>query len=344
MARTAGGTMRFSPRKWLRRAAVAMLVTCVLLLVGELVLRLFGYGSLIIYQPDEVVLWRPVPGQQGLTVVGKKPITINNDGFRYPEDLKAAGPDDLTIFTFGDSVTMGWGVDDDSHYTALLGERLASKWPQREVRAVSAGVNAYPLTLCVRRFGAVLEQGHDVDLAVLAYSFNVAFEPITALEGPEKEAFLRKVRLKGWVRRSALYNLVVEDLMRVAVYYRIRDRLMEGSWKTDDEAGADDRGEAQGMVTYRASLHEVKRIAGARSVPLVFLLLGSQDQGEQLATHQQIFVDFARQNDIPLVNMVDRFARRDHEPLFMDHTHPTALGHRLIAEELASVVEQELSP
>ena len=82
----------------------------------------------------------------------------------------------------------------------------------------------------------MLNQGRDIDVAVLAYSFKLIFESLTKLEGAEKDGFLRRVRLKNVARRFAAYNWLIEDLLRKAVYYRIWDGLVAGSWEVEGRA------------------------------------------------------------------------------------------------------------
>jgi lysophospholipase L1-like esterase len=324
----------------LRQAGKAALVAVAFLALAEAGLRFFGYGRYVIYRPDPELLWVPLPHQAGRTEVGRRPITINGDGLRYPVDLPPRDPGEMRVFTFGDSVTMGWGMDDASHYSAVLERLLAAglrparapAGPPRRVRVVSAGVNAYPTALCVRRFRRLLDSGQQIDVAVLAYSFNHAHEGLARLRGAERDAFLRKVAWKSRVRRSALYNFLVEDLLREAVYYRIRDRLVAGSW---DMEAAGQRAEIPG---YLAHLEEMRALAEARGVRLVFLLLGSQDQREDLDDFQVAMRAFARRHGIPLCDMVRRLAPLDQRGLFVDQAHPSAAGHRLIAEELRAVL------
>lgn len=328
-----------------RRAAIRGVMICgSLLLFLEIGLRLFGYGSYIIYQPDQELLWLPTPGQRGRTVVGHQAISINREGFRYPTDLGKKDPEEFRIFTFGDSATMGWGVDDSSHFSAVLERLLSERRTERRVRVVSAGVNAYPRTLCIRRFARLLAEGYQIDGAILAHSFNLSHEPLARLEGKEKQQFLRKVRLKSHVRRSAIYNLVIEDLLREAVYYRIRQRLVEGSWDLDSSGSDGDNsnaagGQGDGLNVYLAPLETMKTLGERHGVQLAFLLLGTQGQLDRLSDYQKTLLDFADRNGIPAVDIITQIKSMDHEPLFMDHVHPSPAGHELIARELLPVIE-----
>jgi lysophospholipase L1-like esterase len=321
-----------TPSGWRRKLLFAGVTILVMLGTFEVVLRFFGYGDFILYRPDPELLWVPRENQRGKTVVGHRPITINAEGFRYPSALGKRGVGEFRILTFGDSVTQGWGVDDDSHYTAVLERRLRDRNTRGVIRAISAGVNAYPTSLCVRRFIYLLDHGYQIDVAVLAYSFNQGFDPISRLDDEEKKRFLRKVWLKSLVRRSGVYNLVIEDWLRTTVYYRLRDQLIEGSWQTEAEAQAGDLG------PYLANLERMRAKAAQEGVKLAFLLLGSKDQRERLHPEQEAFLQFAAEQGIPIVNMVARLAPLSHDGMFIDHTHPGPEIHAMIAEELSSLI------
>jgi lysophospholipase L1-like esterase len=319
--------------KWRRYLVVVSVSSIVLWLALEIVLRFFGYGDYIIYTTDPDLIWVPRPNQVGKTVAGHKTETINEQGLRYPSDLGNSSPGEHRVFVFGDSVTMGWGQDDDSHFSAVLERMLNSEFPERHYRVVSAGVNAYPTLLCVRRFVKLLDQGVQIDTAVLAYSFNTEYEALANLDEDQLKGLQRKVQLKSVLRRSAVYNLVIEDWLRNAVYYRLRGRLMEGSWETQ-RVDPSDR-----LEGYVASLEAMRLASQSHGVRLVFLLLGSQGQRmNALSENQAAFLEFAQRNRIPLVNMIKRFESLDQHGLYVDHVHPNSKGHALIAEALAKVL------
>jgi len=269
-----------------------------------LVLRPFGYGSYIVYGGDAELLWVPLPSQSGVTVAGHQPIMMNDQSLRWSQDGVP------TAVAFGDSVTMGWGVADDQHFSALSG-------------MASAGVNAWPTTLCVRRFEQLAPQ---LDHAVLAYSFNNRMEAVVA--APDNTDFLRGVRVKNTARRVALYNFVVEDLLRRAVYKRVKEDLVDGTWARGGE-----RLEAN-QSRVRASLEQAVHVAETHEVKLTLLLLGSAGQTEP-GPFQQIWLDVAAENEVPLVDLMGMDAA-----LFQDHVHPVPEGHRLIAQALAQHRDQ----
>ncbi|MFZ0283922.1 MAG: GDSL-type esterase/lipase family protein [Terriglobales bacterium] len=299
----------------------------------EVALRPFGYGSYVIYRPDEQLLWVPIPDQHKVTVVNHEPETISSQGFRYKETLSLQHPGVYRIFAFGDSVTMGWGVSDDSIYTAQLERLLNSQsCSGSKFQVISAGVNAYPQVLTVRRLERVLQDGYTPNVVVLAFSFNTGFDTLADLQGAAKEQFLKKVEWKSILRRSALYNFTVEGLLRNWVYYRLRGRIMLGTWDTAESLpnpSADH---------YIKELQAAKQAADDHHAQLIFLLMGTKGEFHSTHPYQNAMQQFAGENGIPLVNMMDVVKNQNQDAVFLDHVHPTVAGDALIAEQLASTI------
>jgi lysophospholipase L1-like esterase len=309
-----------------------ILAICIAL---ELGLRLFGYGSFTNYRPDDRLLWVPEAGRT-LTVVNHLPITVNDQGMRYAVDLQAKQSGEFRVMAFGDSTTQGWGVDDNSHYSAVLEKMLnAGSCGRERFQVVSAGVNAYPNSLVEEKLKEVLQDPlYQPDVVIRAYSFNSNFENLPRLEGAARQQFLNRVRWKSMVRRSALYNFFIEDLFRQLAYYKLRHMLMAGSLSTIEGNGDLDVGR------FNASLDESLQLARDHHAQLVLLVLGSQDETKDSEMHpfQKAMLDFAAAHNIPVVNMIDVMRTQGQSAMYMDPAHPTAAGHKLIAEQLYSLI------
>jgi lysophospholipase L1-like esterase len=315
--------------------AKAGLCLVVVGLFFELGLRVFGYGSYVTYQPDERLLWVPVPGSRKVTEINHLPITINPQGFRYTRSIGPAHPGVYRVFAFGDSVTMGWGVGDNSTYSSALENLLnAQDCSGTNFQVISAGVNAYPNALVVERLKKVLDDNYQPDAVVVAYSFNTGFERLPDLQGADRQKFLHRVELKSIARRSAIYNYLIEDLLRKVVYYRFRELLMQGSWNTAKERPDVD------VSHFVRGLEEAKAVTDARHVQLVLLLLGSENEIAPEHPYQKAMAVFAEANHVPIVNMIDVMRAQPQREMFQDHVHPTAAGHALIAQQLASTVRR----
>jgi lysophospholipase L1-like esterase len=323
------------PKRKRHRFLRGVLWFLAILLLLEVGLRFFGYGSYVIYRPDERLLWLPVAGSHKVTEINQLPITISADGFRYPETLGPKQSSQYRIFTFGDSVTMGWGVDDHSTFSADLEKLLnAGSCASTKFQVVDAGVNAYPNALVADRLKKVLEDNYQPDAVVVTYSFNTGFEHLAKLQGKEREQLLHRVKMKSIARRSALYNFLIEGLLRRVMYYRFRELMIQGSWDTAKQHQVIDVGQ------FADGLNQAKQAADAHHVQLVLLLLGSEGETTEAHPYQKAMADFAQQNNVPIVNMIQVLKVRDQQGLFLDHVHPTAVGHALIADQLAATVRR----
>lgn len=322
-----------APQSRLRKLGKGILWFLAICLIFEIGLRPFGFGSYVIYRPDERLLWVPMPGMHKVTEMYHQPETISPQGFRYQQVLSLQHPGIYRIFTFGDSTTMGWGVADGANYSGQLEKLLNSQGCSgTKFQVVSAGVNAYPNSLVEERMMKVVEDGYQPDAVVVAYSANTGFEGIPDLEGKEREAFLRKVELKSVARRSAIYNFLIEYLLRQYAYYRFREVLMLGTW--DSARSSPDLPAAH----FLAKLEKAKAVADAHHVQMILLLLGSKKESYPAHPYQQAMLDYAGQNNIPLVNIIDLMKNQNQDEVFMDHVHPSAIGHVMIAQQLLSTV------
>jgi len=320
--------------RWFLKSVFWFIVICLLLEIG---LRPFGYGHYVIYQPDQQLLWVPMPGEHKVTEINHEPETISSQGFRYKQTLSLDHPGIYRIFTFGDSVTMGWGVADDNIYSAQLEKMLNAQGcpnnPSEKFQVISAGVNAYPQSLTVERLKRVVSDGYKPDAMVLAFSFNTGFDELDDLQGKARADFLKKVQLKSWVRRSALYDFTIEGLMRSFVYYRLREKIMLGTWDTAKSAPN------APVDHYVKELQAAKDAADAHHSQLIFLLMGTIGEFQPTHPYQTAMWNFAQQNHIPIVNMMNVVKNyKNQDDVFEDHVHPTVLGHTLIAQQLEPVV------
>jgi lysophospholipase L1-like esterase len=305
-------------------------------LVAEIALRLFGgYGHSLVYQPDERLLWVPEPGVWK-DIVTQARTTISPDGFRYPVKLEPKTPGQVRIFAFGDSVTQGWGMDDDHTYSADLQKLLsASNCRASNFQVISAGVNAYPNSIVLERMTEVVESNFQPDLVIVGYSFNTGYENFADLQGDNRQALLRRVKMKSIVRRSALYEYLIENVLRHVVYYRLKKKILNGSWNTTYDPNTD-------VQKYKERLHAAHALCLAHHIPMVMIIFGSDGQMSGVAELQGATLEFAKAENVPIINMIDAWGHLDHTPLYIDHNHPSAEGHELIAEQLLPLIKAQL--
>jgi hypothetical protein len=142
------GALCFAPLSWNQNALTVLTSVGISLLVAEIVLRgTLGPQFEPIYQLDDRVLFRLVPGAERFTVL--PPIhggaliryKINSQGFRGPE-LARPGEFATRVLVYGDSFIQGDFSRTQDTFTEQLKGRLARD-TGKSVEVVNAGVQGY---------------------------------------------------------------------------------------------------------------------------------------------------------------------------------------------------------
>jgi hypothetical protein len=74
----------------------------------------------------------------------------------------------------------------------------------------------------------------------------------------------------------------------------------------------------------------------------VLLVLGGDGLTKDSDMHpfQRAMLQFAKDQHLPVVNMIEVMRDKDQNAMYMDPAHPTVAGHKIIAEELYKVIRQ----
>jgi lysophospholipase L1-like esterase len=238
-------------------------------------------------------------------------VTINSLGFRDEEPRP--GADDLRRIIFlGDSLTFGWGVEQDEIFAALLEESLDAEEP---TEVLNFGTGNYNTTQEVELF---LERGLDLhpDRVVVFYFINDA-EPV-----PTRSPF------------SFFANL------RIVTFYWSRLGQLRTRWNP-----------ARTFREYYAALYEDDQV-GWRETRDAFARLATvcRERGIDLRVvllpelHELANYPFAREYDrveaslkslgVPVLDLTPAFADViEPETLWvsLDDAHPNAAAHERIA-------------
>jgi lysophospholipase L1-like esterase len=125
-----------------RQVVITVVMTAVILAVGETGLRAWAYFFRHSYQRYDARLgmMRLVPGYDVTTVNGR--IVVNPKGFRGPDFEARKPPGVYRIFNVGDSVTFGL-AGEDCPYSRKLERLLNRRGDGRRYEVVNAGVEGY---------------------------------------------------------------------------------------------------------------------------------------------------------------------------------------------------------
>jgi hypothetical protein len=161
-------------RRPLIATAVVLLIAVI---IGELVLRYFGFGRPVLYVADAQAGFYLAPNQSEKRYGGR--VFINSHSMRSPEVSRHKPDNTFRVLLIGDSTLYGGSyVDQDEIYSTLLEKRLREAAGPR-VEVMNLGVNAWgPFHELgfIDKFGT-----YGADLAVVCLPIGDIYRPLYGL-------------------------------------------------------------------------------------------------------------------------------------------------------------------
>jgi len=299
----------------------------------ELTLRMMGYGNLEVYLSDTKLFWRLKPNQDCYTKIDHKPVHINSNGTRGPEFEVKKPAGTIRILSLGDSRTFGWGLTDEETYSRRL-QNLVQKYVGngRKVEVINAGVNAwsYPQILVYLREYGLRYQPDYVILAEANY-----WTQFSEKSSPEfARQFMRRVWLKNFLRRFAIYHYFIEVKQRVA-YEQQRTKFIPVDPQSDTLFKEQQQADPEAL--FRNSVEGICALSLSNHVKPVVLFLPTLDN---LTTTNRISVIEVKRAacekyTVPLVDLTANLRARGKELyLDADPVHYNARGNAIIADRI----------
>jgi lysophospholipase L1-like esterase len=255
-------------------------------------------------------------------------VTYNERGLRDRPILpKVKG--EYRILALGDSVTFGWGVDQDKTFAARL-EPLLQGHLHRPVRVINSGVGGYNTVQEVTYFkweGITLQP----DMVMLTYVTN----DIEENKGP----------FNPWTE-SALHGKSLPDMVISMVgnlwFFRLAHHSYHYGWyKQLKEESLNHLQGRRGWRQSMSSLNELVTICKEHSMPLVVFF-----KRWNTSEYQSLFEDVDWNTpDHPINDMGQWFEGLDITTLVNSKVdgHINADGHRVVAEHMADEIVNYLA-
>ena len=322
--------------------ALAALSPALLLLLLEAVSYLFGsfesplqplrVGSIQVFgRHDPLLFWALRPHAMGPD--GTR--WINGAGLRGPE----IGPKERGVYrilSLGESTTFAAAMAYENSYSALLEQMLNDRRSGALVRVINAGVPGYSLFQGVQ---FLRHRGLDFepDLAMLYFGYN-DFLPVAYLRERAGDADPRFGGLNDWelfeARRTPLSRLTSflaehSNFFRGVLRLRHRDRPEDLRTRAGSPRVPTEHRER--LLAMALDFCREKHIELVVLIPIYAAFDG----------HVAILRAFAAANAVPSVDLPAILPERFSKPradYFLDAVHPTAEGHRLIAQAIHEAV------
>lgn len=318
--------------KNLALAACTFLLCFVLL---ELVLRIAGYGNLVLYEPHPQLFWKIKPCQECYTKVGRKPVHINSHGTRGPEIELTKPTNTIRLLFLGDSKTFGWGLSQEETYASRAGTLLEQRLGrEKKIEVINAGVNAwsYPqMAVYFEEYGRKFAPD-----AVIVGDANL-WTQFSEKSSPEfVQDFMQRVRLKNFLRRFATFHYIVEVQLE-SVYQKYRTRFIPIDPKTDT-LFVEEKQENPNDV-FKAAIRRLCAAALTNKIQPILTYVPVQDQIGQSNDVLAMKQELAQELNIPLLDLTQKIApRKKSVYLEDDPVHLNAEGNKIMAESLSEIL------
>ena len=340
-------------RRWLGRAALAVIGAAVAIALGELgvrALRLGEYGTPTLRSDDAKVVaelpeiarfffradadasgsktqmpssyvargWYDRPKWAYFDADGCVEYRTNSLGFRDREFPVARRPDELRILALGDSFTFGQGVQLEDCWVQVL-ERELARTRAGPVEVINGGYcrGSKPDEYAVWLPTNGLEL--DPDLVIVGVCLNDLFLDLPLVTRPPGSV----PPLGGRIRLLALANQLVAEW----------DALPPPAWNVKTAT----RRAPESPKQFKEGLLSIQKTLATRQIPLlvaVFPMMTQLDEHYPFKAVHALVRDFCAEHSIACVDLLDRFLGRDARELWVHPTdqHPNDVGQRLLAE------------
>jgi lysophospholipase L1-like esterase len=286
-------------------------------------------------------------------------VRTNDYGFRGENFSVDKTPGVTRILCMGDSVTFGWGVNNEDTFPARLQQILRAQGASVEV--LNAGIGDIGTKEKLTELPLFLRQ-LDPDIVVWGYYMNDSrpahgFDDEFMFEG----AMNRFFRISLIVRNSNFLRFVYEQLLRIQLRWRldpgIQQRFTWGelyrsrAWENDPHQAAIllgqaryDWGAAWLPEVWPAVRKDMKVLAslsrqhGFRTV-LLALPVSVQAYGALDDRPQRSLAAIARDQKWGFLDPLPAFRQHDPRTLFFDQCHLTPKGNALVADLLGEALK-----
>lgn len=254
---------------------------------------------------------------------GVKPFRVETNARGMRDESFAVPRPDGTyrIIVLGTSTTLGYGVNRSDTFTEIVERRLDADSPDTDIQVLNAGSPAYGMKDYYRYITA-RALSYDPDMIVIAFNDNDWYSR------RQTDLFNREAR---WaVQRRADYENLT-DVQRERHFRRNIFRLLQDAWARQDVSD-----------TGMRHLEDIRTVLGSNGVPAVFYALdtlrypGQEAYVESWAAAHGVTIHYAPEEwRESTVGDPERVSSWD--------SHPSPMGHRIIADGLERVLRRELA-
>lgn len=285
---------------------------------------------------DNLLLWRLRPSQNFTKKFTQDNFNgvyrINSLGLRGEDFLAEKRQEVFRVICLGDSVTFGWRVDFKDAYPKKLNDLLTQNFPQKNFEVVNAGILGYSSLQGVRFLKRDIFRLKP-DLLVAYFGINDADKAVYFSDKYLSVKDDTIMKMDTFLKRFKSYRFL-KDLLLKTIY---RKRLPKEENSEHTRVSPKD---------YRMNMGELISLANKRNIPFVIIIPLVYENGfaQKLKNYDlSEFLNLAMTGkNIKYLNLLPAFSKfKNQKLMFFDNSHPTELGHSIIAKEIFRILVEE---
>ena len=344
--------VRFGFARIWKAGAVLLLMNaalvCAACAIGEILTRVYHarFYRNSPFQMEDIYLGSVyTPNFKGF--LQDKVITINSQGLRNRETALRKSEHTYRIACIGDSITLGYGLEDGQSYVTRL-EELLNNAPGKKCtfEAINYGqlaFNMYQERLFLERKALP----YDPDLVILQVALNdltcgvnipsIVNTQLGFNEGYSFEDMPRMTKVKYLLARKSYFFQYLLLKFRVLLrQYHWMQPEMAGLYSKEDIEMFQGKRPAMGERRFKEELLRIKELLAQKKIRFIVVVFPNDIQlgDEALQAPQKMIRQFCQANTIPCLDLLPVYSAHKDEPILIDIGHPSAYGNRLAAEEI----------
>lgn len=306
---------------------VLSVVLSVIIIIGgtEFVMGFFAANHPVMNRTHPTLFWEVSPNLMDINM-GPAKVLTNSHGFRSPEISLKKPEGQYRVIVLGDSSAFGHFVGNDQTFGAVLEKMLRIRHPGRDVRFINGAVLGYT---SYQAATFMKERGwkFSPDLIIIGFNNDPQLEWKQDVERVPHPVILPIFRL---LYKSNIYLSLKKFMLNQRMKKDHSFALQPGSRQQKNRVSPE---QMKDNLTYL--LNEGKK----HNTKIIFISMPLQSVSHDIRNYRRIMKELANNGEHPFLDLLDDWKKYPAHEVFLDVMHPTVKGHRIIAEDLYKIIE-----
>lgn len=331
-----------------------IIISCLIaFIIIELYIRIFNAQSIIPRYVDTSPygIRKNIGNVRGKMITSEysHKLTTNSQGFRGTKEYSLKKPLNVyRIIVLGDSLTLGYGVEDEETFSAVLEKRLSSAKPSEAINMGVSGFGTAEELIQLREVGL----DYNPDLVILAYFTNDSYNNIVSKlfkvkDGKlvrDHESFVPAIFIRDRLYKIPGYSFLSQHSHLLNfIRKRFSSRIARKLAKKNKFITTSPRVLSEEHANLTALLiNEIITEVARFKIPLIILNIPHINRNDIFSN---LPVDLIKKNDTTYLIDVQKeiyYGYSNDKIAYKNDLHPTPFAHELIAKYLESFIKQKI--